>query len=366
MIKTTRFLAAAFMVMIVAINFSFAQNTNNISKWMQQVAATPREDVFPSYKVFNSDLREKQIDPVFGEMVKVSLLPDALNSVIDDEPATMELEIPSTNNSTIILQLAEVNILTSDFNVATKSASGTKGYNYSPGVFYRGIIKGDENSTATISIFQNEMIGMFTSSEGTFTIGKLTDESDDYVIYNSTKSNYHPVMNCGTDDSNYQIHTNTNDRGVGCKEVSVYFECDYQMYLDHGSNVTNVVNYVTGLFSQVATMYANENIVVTIQSIYVWTVTDPFVSYSTASALLSPFASSHTPFTTANLGHFLSTRSLGGGVAWLDELCSQYNCFAVSMVYNSYSNVPTYSWSVEVITHEMGHNFGSPHTHNCS
>ncbi len=366
MIKNSKFLAAAFMIMMVTINFSFAQNTNNISKWMQQVAATPRDEVFPSYKVFNSDLREKKIDPVFGEMEKVSLLPDALNSVITDEPATMELEIPSVNNSTVILQLAEVNILTSDFNVGTKSSSGTKGFNYKAGVFYRGIIKGDENSTATISFFQNEMIGVFSNSEGTFTVGKLNDESEDYVIYNSTKSNYHPVMNCETDDSNYQIELNSIDRGVGCKEVSVYFECDYQMYLDKGSDVTNVVNYVTGLFGQVATMYANENIVVTLQSVYVWTVSDPFVSYSTASSLLSPFASSHSPFTTANLGHFLSTRSIGGGVAWLNVLCSQYSNFAVSGIYNSYNTVPTYSWSVEVISHEMGHNFGSPHTHSCS
>ena len=30
------------------------------------------------------------------------------------------------------------------------------------------------------------------------------------------------------------------------------------------------------------------------------------------------------------------------------------------------SNLPTYSWNVEVITHELGHNFGSPHTQSCS
>ncbi|MBK6342034.1 MAG: fibronectin type III domain-containing protein [Flavobacteriales bacterium] len=28
-------------------------------------------------------------------------------------------------------------------------------------------------------------------------------------------------------------------------------------------------------------------------------------------------------------------------------------------------NVPTYSWSVNVVTHELGHNLGSPHTHGC-
>ena len=36
------------------------------------------------------------------------------------------------------------------------------------------------------------------------------------------------------------------------------------------------------------------------------------------------------------------------------------------MVYTTYSNAPTYSWTVEVVTHELGHNLGSPHTQSCS
>lgn len=35
------------------------------------------------------------------------------------------------------------------------------------------------------------------------------------------------------------------------------------------------------------------------------------------------------------------------------------------MIYDSYSNVPSYSWSVFVVTHEFGHLFGSRHTHAC-
>ena len=31
----------------------------------------------------------------------------------------------------------------------------------------------------------------------------------------------------------------------------------------------------------------------------------------------------------------------------------------------TYANVPTYSWTVMVFTHEMGHLMGSRHTHAC-
>ena len=39
---------------------------------------------------------------------------------------------------------------------------------------------------------------------------------------------------------------------------------------------------------------------------------------------------------------------------------------AYSGINSSYNNVPTYSWSVMVVSHETGHNMGSSHTHNCS
>jgi hypothetical protein len=36
-----------------------------------------------------------------------------------------------------------------------------------------------------------------------------------------------------------------------------------------------------------------------------------------------------------------------------------------SSIGSTYSTVPTYSWSVEVVTHEFGHLLGSQHTHAC-
>ncbi|MEL6277189.1 MAG: M12 family metallo-peptidase, partial [Bacteroidota bacterium] len=45
-------------------------------------------------------------------------------------------------------------------------------------------------------------------------------------------------------------------------------------------------------------------------------------------------------------------------------LCNSLN-YAYSWIQGSYAQVPTYSWSVNVLAHEMGHNLGSRHTHDC-
>lgn len=57
-------------------------------------------------------------------------------------------------------------------------------------------------------------------------------------------------------------------------------------------------------------------------------------------------------------------RGLGGVAITINGLCSQDN-FSYSDVTTSFSTVPTYSWTIQVISHEFGHLLGSPHTHGC-
>ena len=68
---------------------------------------------------------------------------------------------------------------------------------------------------------------------------------------------------CGTDDSyepyeQEEIETTAEQRALSdC--VRLYLEVDNDIYQDKGNSVA-VTDYVTGLFNQVSTMYANENI----------------------------------------------------------------------------------------------------------
>ena len=64
----------------------------------------------------------------------------------------------------------------------------------------------------------------------------------------------------------------------------------------------------------------------------------------------------------------LLSYAASGGIAVLDGLCQTNpdwrKCFA--SIDGVFSNVPTYSWDVMVVTHEMGHVIGSKHTHACA
>jgi hypothetical protein len=84
-----------------------------------------------------------------------------------------------------------------------------------------------------------------------------------------------------------------------------------------------------------------------------------------SSARLSQFGTTRTSF-NGDLAHLLDLANYGG-VAWINSLCgSTSSRMAYSGIDANYNNVPTYSWSVNVVCHEQGHNLGSRHTHACA
>ncbi|MBK8516181.1 MAG: hypothetical protein IPL55_07780 [Saprospiraceae bacterium] len=107
-----------------------------------------------------------------------------------------------------------------------------------------------------------------------------------------------------------------------------------------------------------------DGISTSVSQIFTWTSEDPY-NYSSTSEALNRFISER-PTYNGDLAHLISRGApTGGGVAYLNQLCGNLG-YAYSYVNSTYQNVPTYSWTVNVIAHETGHNFGSPHTHSCT
>ncbi|MDC7993834.1 M12 family metallo-peptidase [Altibacter sp. HG106] len=284
---------------------------------------------------------------------------------------TVSVTIPSNTYGTLTLDLVEAPDTFYEFTVRTSSGNSYE-VDRSTMRHYRGIVRGRPGSVVALSVFEDDVMGLISvPSIGNLNLGKVEGEANLYTLYNDGNLKGELQNFCETiheeetkEYTREQLFESQRQRSLdNC--VRMYFETEYDMYQQLGG-VSQVQNYVTGIFNEVATLYLNESINTIISEIFVWTSPDPYTGSNTGT-LLSQFQS-NTSSLNGDLGQLLTFRSVGGGrAAGFDGICNtNVNAsLAVSGIYSYYSTVPTYSWTIMVVTHEFGHLFGSRHTHAC-
>lgn len=392
--KLNLIFAALFLCVIVFAFSAFDVNENNTegnteirsskhkNSAFELVNSRKGTSDFVQTNLFNKSNKDNStvLNSSVSDASFLKLNRNVLQSLMNNKAQNINLSIP-VNKGAVELELSRVYFIPEDFRIST---SDGKYHNYSKGLYYQGIIKGDENSMAAVSVFDNEVIGIVSTNEGNFNLGALENDRNEYIYYNDRNLLKDFNFKCFVEDG-YGTHyregnnhiTPTPQSNPTINPVKMYYECDYQMYLDKGSNTTNVVNYVTAVFNQVNLLYNNEQLNLQLASTMgVYTSPDPYRVYNTGQTeeILKAFGSNiknNIPG-GGNLAQLLSTRTpVTGAIAWVNVLCqpyepgSQSGRFAFSEIENTFNNVPIYSWTVEVIAHETGHNFGSQHTHAC-
>ena len=292
-----------------------------------------------------------------------------MNLVLNQAPDYLRVTIPAANNMPAFnLLLYKVDISTNGFTLETSDGQRMNSLNKI--VHYRGIIENDIYSLVGLSFSNEETIGIISNHSGNFVLGKIeSDNSNEYMFYNDRDMLTPFTFDCGTNTLNlvqqYQNNnSNNNTPGIlSTKCVDWYYEIDYDIFVGKGS-LANVNSYIQGVFNQVSTMYNNDGVSITLQTLYVWTATDPYTGPSTSN-YLNQFGAYRTSFAgdLANLVGYAG----GGGIAYVNGLCSSNNSTKMGYmgISSSFNTVPTYSWTVEVVTHEDGHLLGSRHTHDC-
>ena len=200
-----------------------------------------------------------------GNIQTLQVNHSVLTSLIKESPSQISLEVPKNDREVIKLNLIKVNILSEGFNVFTSSQEKIP-FNYIRGEFYRGVVEGNENnSTASISIFENEIIGSFTYDEGNMVIQPTYQADGELILYNDKDIPLEFPFECYSDQLE-KVKPSIESRGksdVGdC--VRVYIECDYALYQNKGGT-TNTINWITSVFNNIATLYSNESINTAIQ-----------------------------------------------------------------------------------------------------
>ncbi len=315
----------------------------------------------PLEMVAADELKNRITDDVLSRKQFFKIQNQAVQTIKNNNSEYLRITIPLNGEDTE-LELVKAQIFTDDFRtVATSNPSATLDIDI--GIHYRGTVKGTEKSLAVISFFDHQMMALVQVNDEQYTLGKVPD-SDYHILYKNSDLNFTPDFSCEAipwrKGNTISEIAPVEKSMMGC--VRIHVEVDYSLYQDLGSSIIATTNYVNGVFAEVATMYANESISIQVSFIRVWDTPSPYNS----GTELDDLTAQGYGRTSGDLVHLVyNDGGGGGGLAYLNVLCSSTTNTGVSSVFGAYNNVPTYSEDVAVITHELGHNFGSDHTHDC-
>ncbi len=308
----------------------------------------------------------------------VTLNKSIAKEIIVANQQSIELSI-FFENKNWVLELEQSKVVTNNFFVTT-ALNPNSHFKYNDEVVhYKGFVKGNKKIPVAVSIMQENVLAVIADMVGNINVGAINTADaklkNQHIIYRDSDLLIENEFACqesliGSNNPipSYELPTITTEATLNAEPVDIYFEADHSIYLNNSSNVNNVVNYVTSLINIVNFLFERDSVNTKISAIKVWDVSDPYVSLATSSAILTSFASNMSNGFPGDLAHFLTQRTIGGGIAYLDVLCASnyYKTGVSGNLSNSFNLFPTYSWSVMVVTHEIGHNLGSRHTQSCT
>ena len=317
-------------------------------------------------------LKQKTIDIEVNKVVDgatlVTLNTQKVNEIVANKYGAIELQIPYQNQNIAVL-LYKIDPFAEGFHVDTDKG---KNISYQKGVYYRGIIKGEPKSLSSFNFFNGEFNGIISSAElGNVVVGKLdkVNNQTDYIVYSDAKMKVLNDFDCHVKDDGTTTQNNDEENRAVLSDrcVTFYFEIDNNLFVQNGSNITTTTNWITSVFNNVQTLFTNDGITVSLKSIFIWTDIDPYEGIGTSSVMYLNAFRQNTPVFDGDVGQLLGIDPGGlGGVAFLNTLCTQNNFSYSDLNSLSIATVPTYSWTIFIITHEFGHSLGSRHTHACA
>jgi len=307
---------------------------------------------------------------------------------------------PFAPDSTGDLILERFEIVAPDARILLPGRHGESSIPLPPGAHFEGRLDGEPDSRVYIGIPGSFLVAILTTSAGLVYVGPegTTDGPVQHVL-RSADSPLNAALaplewHCdveelpqapigpGYHDGGGSLLARLAKRGAASlsateatslKDAAISIETDQELLAKFAGNVSAMSAYITTLLGQTSVIYQRDvGVHLTVNRIQAWTSADPYAATNTRTQLDEvgdwwhanrPKAS--YPRTTVL---FLSGKPVTGGIAWLDVICANDfsqgghwgGAYAVVQVAGNY---PSSLWDLVGSAHEMGHNFGSPHTH---
>ncbi|MBU0616866.1 MAG: hypothetical protein KKI02_04045 [Planctomycetes bacterium] len=163
-------------------------------------------------------------------------------------------------------------------------------------------------------------------------------------------------------------------RSAPCRVALIAVETDWEFTGDLFAGDPDASSaYATSLIGAVSEIYTRDiNTRLEISFLRVWSNSNDLWDEDNTLDQLYQFQdywNIHMTDVERNAAHFLSGRPLGGGVAYYPGLCYPEYDYGLSANLNGFFPYPLQhnhdqNWDLFVVAHELGHNFGGPHTHD--
>ncbi|PQA91926.1 zinc metalloprotease [Chryseobacterium shigense] len=353
------------LCLVQCIIFGFPQKLRPVAQKISDDHA--EKNTFQKYDLFDvnkAPQKRSEYKRAATDITVMNVRSAELKRLVNEKPEYLEISFPFEGDKQITVELYKNQIFTNDFKVVTNKGEIV---NYTPGAYYMGIVKGDNTSIAAFSFFNGDIVGVASTSElGNVVVGKAKN-AEEFVSYSESKLTGANPFVCGVDElkenqaKNISFNPAAGKKAMTENCVRIYYEVCFKPYQNNNSDVTNTTNWLTAIHNNIATLYSNDEIKVALNEIFIWTTQDPYTG--TPNNNLSNFRNNRQTF-NGDLAHLINAPATTS-VAYVNSLCGTYK-HAYSGISQTYSNVPVYSWTIQAMTHEMGHSLGSPHTHACA
>ncbi len=310
--------------------------------------------------------------------------------------------LPLSPTRTVRVWVKRFKVLEEDARVVAADGETELPYSPDPALFLSGMVAGEPRSFVYLAVFSGYVSGYVDLPEEQgrparrymiAPLGEPSQQTSTVIVYDETLVDLpqRPGVaetGCSSellDDYDERVQESLTNRGAqqkGSKDrlnssdilvASIAIDCDSQFYADHGSNLSRSVNYARTVMGAVSAVYTRDvNVRLRVPYLRVWRSGDPYDDTDATEMLfdMRPHWNTNMRDVNRSLAHLFSGRNGIGGVAWVNVLCSSLLSgygYGVSGLNNNVSYPTTsYVWDTDVTAHELGHNFGSSHTHNCN
>lgn len=310
----------------------------------------------------------------------------------------------------VAFDLERFQVFAEDAEITIHGANGARRMAVPANTYFRGEVAGQPGSRVFLAKLESGGVqGVISDEEGTYLIGAddapakslggpLEMHRIDPVLLKSSRGGSacgnvdlppgpgnEPMLDLGA------LTKSTAETAAltAGRTARLAIETDYEFFQIFG-NATLASNYVATLVGYASITYTAElGTSLVVQSLSLWqTSSDPWTQRNPLCSLLEfgKYWNQNKTGVSRTVAHFLSGRATGGGMSWVGALCKakfttgRLNCPELGTetaaapwggdygftgnLYGEFSLAnPVVVWDSYAFAHELGHNFGSPHSH---